>query len=398
MKKSRFNIYFELEEKNYIFNTKSNALIEYENDIFSNTQYINDLLSLGILIEDDIDEVAILVDEINENIMKKSTVLNVTILLTNQCNFRCIYCYQDKHSSYLSIKSADEFARVIEDIFMENEYTEFNIHYFGGEPLLNLNTLEYLDEKLKRLCEKYNITFLRHITTNGSLLTKEVITKFNFNEIQLTFDGSKENHELFRVNSFFSYENQLNLINDILTLSNSTILCRMNVCEENKENIDGYITNLFNRFKTKRIIIYIHRMEKYTENNLYTVLDNEQYARVEFLSKSLLSELNHEYKIPKSLYYNCSTANGNTIVVNTDLSLRFCTVVSNDSFKHFDKECIQNKSSLKLADECMNCKVLPLCLGGCPVQRDLGSGACITEKYHIEDLLKKYCINNLTFE
>ena len=63
---------------------------------------------------------------------------------------------------------ADATVKYIKKNYPEKQLA---INWFGGEPLLNFEIIKYITAQLKE--SGYEI--ISHITTNGSLLTKEMI-------------------------------------------------------------------------------------------------------------------------------------------------------------------------------------------------------------------------------
>lgn len=167
--------------------------------------------------------------EINRNINEGTDSLILTIALTERCNFNCAYCYQNRKPKNLEASNAKELITVIETIIKENNYKGLAVHYFGGEPLLNLDMLYFLNDEFKRISKVYSINYEAVITTNGSMLTKEILQKVNFKRIQLTFDGLENNHNRLRESSSFKFKDTIELITIILSYCESINL-RFNVC------------------------------------------------------------------------------------------------------------------------------------------------------------------------
>lgn len=113
---------------------------------------------------------------------------NLTFIVTDACNYDCVYCPQKKENLYMDFplieKTLDFFYP-----FLKQE--NCIIAFYGGEPLLAFeqikHTVLYIQEKNKNL-EK-NIHF--YITTNGSLLDDRCIEFLEQNHfsIMLSFDG-----------------------------------------------------------------------------------------------------------------------------------------------------------------------------------------------------------------
>ncbi|MDD7392472.1 MAG: radical SAM protein [Fusobacterium gastrosuis] len=86
--------------------------------------------------------------------------MNFKLILGYKCNMRCNYCYQIKsHSNKkdMSYKIIDKFI----ERFNKLDGTH-NINFFGGEPLLYVDEIKYI---MDRIDKKHSIS----ISTNGSL-------------------------------------------------------------------------------------------------------------------------------------------------------------------------------------------------------------------------------------
>ena len=166
MKESLFNYRFEYENQKYIFNTNNNGLIQINNDIF--TEEEREYLRVNrFWVDDNEDEIALLEREINHNIQKRQKELELTIALTNYCNFSCVYCYQNKNEKLMTTEVANMIIEKIDRILNDNIFEGINIHYFGGEPLLNIPVLIYLDENIKKITDKIGkISFVDVIRSN----------------------------------------------------------------------------------------------------------------------------------------------------------------------------------------------------------------------------------------
>ena len=123
---------------------------------------------------------------------KKNISLNgVLFNLTDQCNCRCKYCdFVQYKNSYMTKETADQAINFIRQQVGDKK---INIAFFGGEPMLNWDLIEYL-------VKKYQDQFTWSITTNGTLLTEEKIQFFKENNVSilLSIDGDKETQDYNR--------------------------------------------------------------------------------------------------------------------------------------------------------------------------------------------------------
>lgn len=115
----------------------------------------------------------------------------VVFLVTEDCNFRCKYCYQSKRKHYMTWDTAKQTL----DFFLPKLKKEYWLTFTGGEPLLALDLVKkavsYLELKNKE--ESKSATYA--VVTNGSLLDDDCLDFFNRYgfTIALSFDGYGQN-------------------------------------------------------------------------------------------------------------------------------------------------------------------------------------------------------------
>lgn len=108
-----------------------------------------------------------------EKIIPLEMPLSLYIEPTNLCNFKCIMCplsFPDyrKIVDYSGNLSMDLYTKIINDIKKMGKLKSLKL-YCDGEPLLNKNIV-----KMVRLAKKNEISERIEITTNGSLLKKDI--------------------------------------------------------------------------------------------------------------------------------------------------------------------------------------------------------------------------------
>ena len=124
----------------------------------------------------------------------------VTMLLTNDCNLACSYCFE-------SNKGKDYMPKEIALDILKATYNQvdpmagiFTLNMFGGEPLMNWDTFKAVCNYVLDNNLKIRIT----ATTNLTLLTDEMIDYIDELSIPVlvSVDGIKEVHDKHRCNSF----------------------------------------------------------------------------------------------------------------------------------------------------------------------------------------------------
>ena len=123
-----------------------------------------------------------------------SLVLNVT----NKCNMHCTYCYEPESAKYgPSAQNMDwETAKRSVDFLFERSRgsREVNLIFFGGEALLNFKLMEQVAAYAQQRAADEGKVVDFSITTNGTLLTDEVIDFFQRYRFGITvsIDGPKD--------------------------------------------------------------------------------------------------------------------------------------------------------------------------------------------------------------
>ena len=112
-------------------------------------------------------------------------IRNLIVLLTNQCNLTCPYCFESRNAQRMSLDTAKDVLH-----FLCNNSNNPSMTFFGGEPMLEWDTIMVpLIEYAKGLDKKVRFG----MTTNGTLLNKERMDYLIDNNVafMLSMDGNK---------------------------------------------------------------------------------------------------------------------------------------------------------------------------------------------------------------
>lgn len=111
--------------------------------------------------------------------------------ITRKCNLQCRHCYiGPSENAELSLDK-------IKHILSEFEGMQgLRLLITGGEPLLHKRFKE-INDLLP------DFAFRKILFTNGTLITKEALKRFNVNELQISVDGLEEAHEALRGKNTF---------------------------------------------------------------------------------------------------------------------------------------------------------------------------------------------------
>lgn len=210
LKPSKFNYQFTQDNYLYLYNSyvgsSSMRKIELHDsawvaallegrEVESMAPGADKLWGLGYLVECEEDEQNKLETAYLEYIT--SPVLHLYILVTEECNLRCLYCYQKHRDIIMSQDIQDGIIHYIQKNI--RKYTGLQISWFGGEPLLCRDIIGRLSEAFIQICKEQHRSYKADITTNGYLLTTSVLKeliKYRILYYQITIDGLQDTHDM----------------------------------------------------------------------------------------------------------------------------------------------------------------------------------------------------------
>jgi uncharacterized protein len=319
-----------------------------------------------------------------------------------------VYCFEERKE--ISMKRDVEDALIYFVDKKLDKVKNFSITWFGGEPLLRLDIIERLSSAFNQLCEKKKIEFsFQQIITNGYLLTKvnaEKLKNLNIKSIQITIDGPPAIHNARRQlkNGEGTFDRIVNNIREPADFLD--IIIRINIDEENFNNIDELYEILEKSGILNRVLIYIGHVRASTaacSSVSYKCFNVKSFSKIviDFFKQNKKAKLAPIY--PKLYDYGvCCADKINAFVVAPSGNLYKCWSeisfneknsignVFNDELKPY-----QIKNLVKymnwdpfLIKECIRCKYLPICAGGCPFF-DLNSiEKCTAWKYYLKEMMK----------
>lgn len=192
------------------------------------------------------------------NYMLQHQVGTLILQITQSCNFKCRYCsfateneydrqHTNKHMSLeLAFKSIDFMFQHSKDL------AEVNICFYGGEPLINFDNICECINYANQLFKMKKINY--SITTNGSLLSKKIISFFEKNavDIHISIDGPKHINNKHRRFSNDGGETFDLVNNNIIMIKNKFLnyfkdhvfFISVVYPDEDKENIYSYFRSL----------------------------------------------------------------------------------------------------------------------------------------------------------
>ena len=427
MKESYYNFFHPLKNGNVIiFNAKNCALAEVNDKYISlfdkirnksiffseqEQEMLNELAEAGFVIDDPINKLANL-KHLHYREKYNREFMSVTIAPTMDCNLACKYCFEERKPGVMTERIQESLLKFLDNNLHNKNLLEVN--WYGGEPLLAIDTIEKMVERIVELTNRKGCSFRQNMISNGYLINKEVakrLKRIGIETIQVTLDGTREIHDSRRVlkdGKTGSFDKILQGLKEALSVGLNVVL-RINIDKTNYYKIHDLLLCLKQHEIKNLKIAYGHVLpytslcEGYGEN----CFTKEEYAdRVLEIQNMMLQEnFKNEsviYPTPKLTY--CSACNVNSFLLDVDGDMYKCWCdVGNkhDSFSNIEEydemqNEEQNENFLKWVNktpfddlECKKCKLLPICMGGCPkmAEQEQKKKSCDLWKYNIKNMM-----------
>jgi uncharacterized protein len=159
-----------------------------------------DLQEGGVLVPAAEDEFA-KAAQLHRDHFNRDDVLELTIMPTEECNFRCVYCYED----FAVKEMKQEIREGIKELIRQRapKLKHMTVSWFGGEPTEAPDVIMELSEFIVKTCDEYGIEYRSAITTNGFNLKPELVQKLiedcRIRHFNITIDGLEEEHNKRRI-------------------------------------------------------------------------------------------------------------------------------------------------------------------------------------------------------
>ncbi|MGB5929420.1 MAG: radical SAM protein, partial [Cyclobacteriaceae bacterium] len=343
--------------------------------------YYNALSQKGFIVSDnknENEEIKKLRDEIDLDETTYRLIINPTM----NCNFKCWYCYESHiKDSKMTDETVEKVKCHIEKVFHEQkELKSFHLSWFGGEPLLYYKkVIVPISDFARNLFSDSDIEFDMSFTTNGYLVNDELIQhlkKFDGTFLQITLDGSKDQHNKIRYVSKNkgSYEE---IRDNIILLAQNQIRAsvRVNYTGETLETIDGILDDFQDLDRNVKAFINFsfHNVWQDGKPDVDKVEEIiTSFRRAGFATSSQFSNVN-------SFRQSCYADKKNQATINFNGEVHKCTardfttdraegILHDDGSIAWNEKYYQRMDSKFKNSPCMSCRIQPICNGGCSQQ------------------------------
>ncbi|HSU12671.1 radical SAM/SPASM domain-containing protein [Longimicrobium sp.] len=353
------------------------------------------LAGRGFLVPEGVDELARFRTQFGRQQWRTDT-LHLILLASEDCNFRCVYCYEKFRNGTMLPEVRQGVRTLVEQRAPKLGY--LTISWFGGEPLYGWEAIEELAPVFDRAVRDHGLRFQHGMTTNGYLLNEEKATKlldWGCNRFQITLDGLPQDHDCKRVGrdgspTYATILDNLRALRERRTEFEVTV--RVNYDQENFVRLGPFLEALSEDFAhDRRFRVRYRAIGQWGGDNddrlAVCGMDERRHVRDELRDKALGLGLGTEGGIDEVRTPGaqvCYAARPYSFIVGATGKLMKCTVALDEMPENvvgrITPEGVMELNDLNMTqwtaphfenDElCKHCYVLPGCQGAaCPITR-----------------------------
>lgn len=326
--------------------------------------------------------------------------IKLTICPTMGCNFDCPYCFEDHRHGKMSAQVQDDVVALAKRMLDASGVKDISVTWFGGEPLLALDVIESLSERLMALADERDGEYSASIVTNGYLLTQDVVDMLDRHKVtdaQITIDGLGPTHDATRhlAGGGGSFDR---ITTNLRTLKIPfCVNIRHNVHERNKGEMDA-----LEAFVDALAVESGNDLDYYPAPVSDSEVADERGEQVELLCGSdsievSLRQATNRFTAGRGHF--CGANNIWSVGIDDKGNLQKCWESVDKPWLSFGTAhdwdpanpltTASNPDNLTMYlttacplpdDECAECVWLPSCVGGCPNKRLFGKRQCVEFK------------------
>lgn len=326
----------------------------------------------------------------------RQDILELILLASEDCNFRCNYCYEDFARGTMQPSVREGIKNMVEK--RASRLQQLTVGWFGGEPLYGFAAMEELGPFFTEIAEKHSIGYFSHITTNGYLMTPDVAEKllaWKVTNYQITIDGMREQHDQKRPARDGSGTFDT-IISNLIELKKRPevfrVRIRVNYDRQNHPYLEELLVLLEKEFSgDHRFAVAFHGVGKWggpNDKDLEVCGKDEVKIVKERLRKSAKDKgfqpagtLRDMNSLGKNV---CYAARPYNFIVGADGKLMKCTIAldkqdhnivgylkpNGDMILNADNYALWVEPAFETDTGCQKCAILPTCQGiSCPLIR-----------------------------
>ncbi len=272
--------------------------------------------------------------------LTSNRLLSLIILPTENCNFRCTYCYEDFAVGRMKSSVLSGLKSFLDRRCPELDY--INVEWFGGEPLMAKDVI--LDISHFLMARTYifpNLQYSSGMTTNAYLLDLETASNLSnagVRTYQISLDGPREVHDRSRLradgaSTFDRIWSNLLAIRDSSLPVNITL--RLHVTADTWTLLDPLLEDIKREFlPDSRFSVFFKAIERLggaNDNNIKSLSHSEHDLVMTTLKSKLFGEHSNSPQngdLPND--YICYASRPNSLIIRANGDVGKCTVALYD--------------------------------------------------------------------
>jgi uncharacterized protein len=274
-------------------------------------------------------------------------ILDLTILPTEQCNFRCTYCYEDFSIGKMKPETVAGIKSLIDK--RAPQLRHLRLSWFGGEPLLSKDIVMDISKHTQVLASQHpDLNYTGDMTTNAYLLSTETLHSLvgvGVTQYQISLDGPEEIHDRSRIRADGQgtfkrvWSNLISIRDSSLSVS---ITLRLHLASDTVQLIDPLLEDIKRELlPDPRFSVFFKPIEQLggsNDSHLNTISENEKEEIISSLEHKLFGDMNNGLNSLKNAAlpsdYVCYASRPNSLIIRADGSVGKCTVALSDKRNH----------------------------------------------------------------
>ncbi|MCL5116674.1 MAG: radical SAM protein [Firmicutes bacterium] len=373
------------------------------------TPVIQELIDAGFLIREGTNEMA-RVRALRQK-ADDPRLFHLILMSSEDCNFRCVYCYESFPRDRMEPWVQDAIIRLVES--RAKGLDQLVISWFGGEPLKAADIMLDVMDRVRLVADPYGIAVSANATTNGYYLTPELTQELVSRGVRtftVTVDGLADVHDTHRVGR--NGEKTFDIImGNLQALQRTDIPFKINLrCNFDQEtDIERFVAYVANHFAgDDRFHLFFRPVGKWGGPNdddlaVCTGRDATQTmisADLQAVKAGVRLAVEAEFMQPLGTV--CYAAKSNSFLIGADGTVYKCTValesdfnkigtITQDGWLDLDQDKLLLWTDHHGEDDktCTSCFFRPSCHGSsCPLIRiESGRRPCPKEKDGVSQMI-----------
>lgn len=421
-KTSIYNFYFEVDSSWYVYNTLAVSLgqldeetkhaLESNNIEAISDEYFDELVNQRFIVESNSNELDDYLYFYNRiRLGPSAKLLSITLVPTYNCNLACPYCLQglNKKNVNMTLDDVDKILLFAEKRIQQSyspeevPITKINAKLYGGEPTMMKRCITRFCDGMSEISKKYNCEITYSMVSNMTLFDDELFALFEkYNIItQVSIDGLKCDHDKRRIDKKGrgTYDTIMSNLKEIKRRGLSkNVVIRINLDTENIHTAEDVMTNV-HEFSPDVYYGYLEQFNGFNDG-CSNCIDKKPLSRSEITENLNVIMRKHGYIVPEEFgkMAPCAINVENKFFIDCYRNVYKCELALNQPELAVgtisdDGEFVPNGNFYKQMShspekmpECLDCKLLPLCGGGCSAK------AYIASDVKDGNLNRKYCM------